>query len=429
MPTPVDAETAARVRGFVLEAVPQWCRAEDIVVQRLYGGISNCIYRCDRARGAAAGTPADATLVVRVIGTGGSVLVDRGVEVRLCVRLGAAGRCPAVHGIFDGGYVTSFVPGRALDRAGCLAHRDDVARELARWHAVDCAAALGPPRLMLWARVQHWAHLLGALPRSPRHDWAAAAAALDAELAPLAAHLDAVGARLVRGALPPVVVCHNDVNPTNIMADDDPAGRPRNPAAPVVFIDLEYAFYNNPLFDIAHHFLDLGGMELDPALVPDPAWQHAFLRTYLAQWAADHPRGEPPVPGGAHRPSHCSGCGCGCGDCGGYAQVDGAGNTSAHADAGDGVDEALLADIAEAAEHWQLAVHLLWGVWALFSAALCEHKDSTSGISHDDEFDFYDFAQLRFDRYVATRLRLGLAPTPLRAYTHSPDDWPAPPSS
>lgn len=409
MPTPVDEETAERVRGYVLEAVPHWCRAADIVVQRLYGGISNCIYRCDRAPGAAAGTPADATVVVRVIGTGGSVLVDRGVEVRLCVRLGAAGRCPAVHGIFDGGYVTSFVPGRALDRAGCLAHRDDIARELARWHAVDCAAALGPPRLMLWARVQHWADLLRAVPPAPRHDWRAAAALLDAELAPLAAHLDAVGARLVRGALPPVAVCHNDVNPTNIMADDDAAGRPRNPAAPVVFIDLEYAFYNNPLFDIAHHFLDLGGMELDPALVPDPAWQRAFLRAYLAQWAADHPRGDRPR---GEPPAHCPFC--------------------AHsappqdAPAPRPVDDALLADIAQAAEHWQLAVHLLWGVWALFSAALCEHKDSTHGISHDDEFDFYDFAQLRFDRYVATRLKLGLPPTPLRAFTHSPQDWPAP---
>lgn len=262
---------------------------------------------------------------------------------------------------------------------------------------------------MLWARVQHWADLLRAVPRSPRHDWAAAAAALDAELAPLAAHLDAVGARLVRGALPPVAVCHNDVNPTNIMADDDADGCPRNPAAPVVFIDLEYAFYNNPLFDIAHHFLDLGGMELDPALVPDPAWQRAFLRTYLAQWAADHPRGEPPAA--------CPFC-----------ATHGSSRTGSSS-VGAEVDEALLADIAEAAEHWQLAVHLLWGVWALFSAALCEHKDSTSGISHDDEFDFYDFAQLRFDRYVATRLKLGLAPTPLRAYTHSPEDWPAPPPS
>ena len=34
------------------------------------------------------------------------------------------------------------------------------------------------------------------------------------------------------------VICHNDANPTNIMADDiDPEhGIPRNPSRPVVFI-------------------------------------------------------------------------------------------------------------------------------------------------------------------------------------------------
>ena len=85
-----------------------------------------------------------------------------------------------------------------------------------------------------------------------------------------------------------------------------------------------------------------------------------------------------------------------------------------------------MEDVLDAAEHWQLAVHLMWGVWALLSAALCEQKNSTEGVSHDDDFDFYDFAQLRFDRYVATRQRLGLPPTPLRAYTHKPSSWPAP---
>ena len=380
MSSSVETDVADRMRGYVLHAIPGWSEPSRIAVKRLLGGVSNSIFRCDREVSSSEPQKGPNTVVVRVIGTGGNALVDRDAEVRLCVRMGSAGRSPEVFGVFNGGYVTEFIPGRSMNRDGCLVHRDDCARELARWHAVDCSETLGTPTLMLWNRVRDWIKLIRSFPNSEKHDWQAAADALEAELDPLAEHLSGVQEKLVGTALPPVVICHNDVNPTNIMADDiDPEkGIPRNPKRPVVFIDLEYAFYNNPLFDVAHHFLDMGGMELDQTLVPNSEWQHAFMRTYLTQWQTDHAE-------------------------------------SSHA-----VDDATIEKILRAAKNWQLAVHYFWAVWAMASTGLAEQNGTS-----DDDFDPYDFAQLRLDRYVETRVSLGLPPSKLRAFTHNPEKWPA----
>jgi len=371
-------DTIDRLRRYVLDAIPGWSEPSKIAVKHLVGGVSNSIYRCDREVSSEPQKGPN-TVILRVIGTGGNLLVDRDVEVRLCVRLGVAGRCPEVYGVFKGGYVTEFLPGRSMERAGCLVHRDHCACEMARWHAVDCSETLGAPRMMLWNRSRDWIKLIRSFPNSEKHNWRAAADALEAELDPLAEHLAGVQEKLVGTTLPAVVMCHNDVNPTNIMADDiDPEkGIPRNPKRAVVFIDLEYSFYNNPLFDIAHHFLDMGGMELDQTLVPDSEWQHAFIRTYLTQWQADHAQSE-------------------------------------------AIDDETIDKILKAAQNWQLAVHYFWAVWAMASTALAEQN----GTSYDD-FDPYDFAQLRLDRYVETRVTLGLPPTKLRAFTHNPENWPA----
>jgi len=235
---------------------------------------------------------------------------------------------------------------------------------------------------MLWKRVEEWIGLLRRSPASKSHDWSALANSLEEELEPLAKHLATVQTKLVGTTLPETVICHNDINPTNIMADDvDPVkGVPRNPKRPVVFIDLEYAFYNNPLFDIAHHFLDMGGMELDENLVPDREWQHEFMRTYLAQWTADHP--ESAVKS----------------------------------------DDATIDSILSAVDNWKLAVHYFWAVWATAAAALAEQRTSDPPVD-DDDFDFYDFGQLRLDRYLETRCSLGLKPTGVSSYSHNPAKW------
>jgi len=77
----------------------------------------------------------------------------------------------------------------------------------------------------------------------------------------------------------PVVFCHNDLTPGNILYD-----RAKLVAGEggIHLIDFEYASYSFRGFDIANHFSEYVGTECDEHLYPDESAQKEFFQQYLA---------------------------------------------------------------------------------------------------------------------------------------------------
>lgn len=68
--------------------------------------------------------------------------------------------------------------------------------------------------------------------------------------------------------------CHNDLLLGNILYDSE-----RNE---VNFIDHEYADYNFAAFDVANHFNEWAGLDVDWSFCPDQNTRKSWIRNYLA---------------------------------------------------------------------------------------------------------------------------------------------------
>jgi len=140
-----------------------------------------------------------------------------------------------------------------------------------------------------------------------------------------------------------VVFCHNDVIRTNVILQCDKA----------CLIDLEYAAPNYATFDIANHFCEFVGAEgvLDyQTWLPTKEWQLEWIMEYLSTREK--------------------------------------GSKVTHKEA-----EVLQTRV----EHFMLAAHLLWAVWAVIQA-----NNSTI------QFDFQDYALQRLKEFKRWKTVLGV---------------------
>lgn len=112
----------------------------------------------------------------------------------------------------------------------------------------------------------------------------------------------------------------------------------------VSFIDYEYAMYNYRGFDIANHFNEYAGFECDYSRYPSKEFQVEWFKIYL-----DQP------------------------------------------DASSKTLETMYHEVSV----FQLASHFYWGVWALVQASIS-----------DIDFDYMDYARLRFDQYYKVKEKL-----------------------
>ncbi|KAJ1670554.1 hypothetical protein GGF38_001444 [Coemansia sp. RSA 25] len=111
----------------------------------------------------------------------------------------------------------------------------------------------------------------------------------------------------------------------------------------VSFIDYEYAMYNYRGFDIANHFNEYAGFECDYSRYPAKSIQLQWFKTYLDQLGHDS-------------------------------------------------SPAALEDMYHEVNLFQLASHFYWGIWALVQASIS-----------DIDFDYMDYARLRFDQYFKVK--------------------------
>ncbi|XP_033217369.1 ethanolamine kinase 1 isoform X2 [Belonocnema kinseyi] len=118
----------------------------------------------------------------------------------------------------------------------------------------------------------------------------------------------------------------------------------------VTFIDFEYTAYNYQAFDIANHFAEFVGTDHpDYSLYPDKNLQKAWLKIYLEAYNKT-----------------------------------------------DNIMEEDVDQLYREVDEFVLLAHFFWGCWALIQS---EH-------SHID-FDFLEYAAMRFDEYFKRKSKLG----------------------
>ncbi|KAJ8388619.1 hypothetical protein AAFF_G00131840 [Aldrovandia affinis] len=150
----------------------------------------------------------------------------------------------------------------------------------------------------------------------------------------------------------PVVFCHNDVQPGNILMleDQDPSSKDK-----LMLIDFEYSSYNYRGFDLGNHFCEWmycythdqwPFFKANMDNYPNREQQLRFIRSYLSE-------------------------------SNGYAGA-------AKPDDRARIEEEMILE----ANRYTLAAHFLWGLWSIIQAKISKI-----------EFGYMDYAQCRFDAY------------------------------
>lgn len=281
------AAEGAKVRVFrALQAVfpAAHFTPNSVICERLTDGATNVLFKCSFEDAAAKTQPKlPPTCLVRFYGRQTERLIDREAEIAIFRFLSAERFFPAFYGAFKGGVVYAFVPGVALTtrsvRQAPIAAA--IAAHVAAWHCALHAECVVPRDD---AFVQRFVRRCRASLQAFGERWTAPAnqAAYDAmqraDVVPSAAAIDAFLAEAVEAARErrfPVVFCHNDLLPGNIVLTPDDR---------VTFIDFEYAAYNFRGFDICNHWVEYAGMTADTCYddsFPDETLQRDWIAAYL----------------------------------------------------------------------------------------------------------------------------------------------------
>ncbi|KAK2718081.1 ethanolamine kinase 1-like isoform X3 [Artemia franciscana] len=315
---------------------PSW-KLENVNVKVFKNGITNKLLgiyeKCD--------TTKEDMILIRVYGSGTSLMIDRQVEIRNIQRLYEAGCGSKLYAIFKNGLAYEYVKGKVLDTASCRSEKvyPHVAEQLAKFHTVPLKINEGTS--ILWDKMrlflslkpskflqeeQQERFLKKVLPKNE----------LEREISLMEGILSKLGS--------PIVFCHNDLLLANILYDAQ--------GCAVSFIDFEYAGPNYMAFDIANHFNEFAGVDtVDYSLYPSDEFQIEWLKVYLRYYKSLKYSSE---------------------------------NISiAH-------EEVTI--LCKHVNLFSLASHFFWALWALVQAT-----QSTI------DFDFLGYAIVRFDEYFSKK--------------------------
>jgi thiamine kinase-like enzyme len=352
--------------------VPGWRGCSVLSATPISGGITNAIYCI--TRGSSADGPSHA--LVRVFGDGSHVFIDRQADNARVAALAARDLGPSLYGTFSNGRVEEWYPGtRPLLPAEMTqsAVSEAIARAVATLHAggADLVTAFGSGEPVLWARITSWLAVLDAkqgnrellrlarsVVASARHlltevtgaVWVRAARARSLAAGDSSDILEAriAGAAAARS----IVFGHNDLLSGNVLVDMAEEAAPSR----VRLIDTEYAAANYLGFEVANHWMECCGFDIDETLYPSAEKRCAFTRAYVRARGIK----EPSLPRHAETVA------------------------------------AFAEELAHAAERFRVASHLWWGVWSLVQAS-----QSSNG-----EFNYEDYGKSRLERAKADVLTL-----------------------
>jgi len=342
------------LKEILKELVEEWkdMKDEDITVKQLTGGVTNTLYRC---RCLKCGKEVDSKgnkpakyVLLRVYGQGSELLIDREKELRLLASLYKCGVGPKLYGSFVNGFVYGYFPGRPLsphDLRSCKLN-ERIAASLGRWHKMELKEECqdrkieesnntnvsSSSRATIWTTIDDWLSLIPAYYNTDEKNQKFKQMDMD-----LIRKEAAILEQELRKLNSPIVFTHNDLLSLNIVYQE------KNDL--LNFIDYEYANYNYRGFDIANHFCEWTGFELDHSKFPNQDQQLQFFKSYLKA-----------------------------------------------ANAGNEPTEEELQKIYEEVNKFVLLSHMFWSIWALVQADI-------SSI----QFDYLQYAADRLKRYFELR--------------------------
>eukprot|EP01104_Vermistella_antarctica_P008374 TRINITY_DN2088_c0_g1_i2.p1 TRINITY_DN2088_c0_g1~~TRINITY_DN2088_c0_g1_i2.p1 ORF type:complete len:355 (+),score=50.93 TRINITY_DN2088_c0_g1_i2:191-1255(+) len=306
LPTDEDKKHALITRVLSVIGPPTWMRfierhplSFDVFsVRELTEGLTNKLFHIRYTE-----EPDHAGVLVRVDGVGSEAVIDRQYEMQTMHQFSLDGRLVA-YGWFQNGSVYGFTKGRPLvvDDVRQTKYCTLIARELAKWHVFKptrsnffapdrkevnpsvvenngCAdkeaVSQAQPRGRIWLTTNRWIGLARKAVGTFSEDKRGGSPLFDldhieAQIGELRRLIDALDE-----AFPPLAecMCHADVNPLNVIYDED--------NETVSFIDFEYCGLNPPEFDIANHFCEWSGFDCRFERMPTTAERMSFLKEYL----------------------------------------------------------------------------------------------------------------------------------------------------
>ncbi|KAH8551020.1 kinase-like domain-containing protein [Umbelopsis sp. PMI_123] len=278
------------------------------------------------------------SVLVRAYGKGSELIIDRKQELMNIITLSAQNLCPPLYARFKNGLVYGYIEG-AVSTVEDMFDAEKakmIATKLARWHKVQPLADSDPTNhedTKLWSTMRKW---LNSVPAQYEDPSTQATFENSVDMEYLKHELKTLSAKL-GGLKSPIVFSHNDLLYGNVIYSQNQA----------FFIDYEYGMLAPRGFDIGNHFNEFAGFECNYDNYPNKAFQMQWFEWYLTASQGSQPTEEE--------------------------------------------KEKLYQEV----EHYSLASHLYWGLWALCQAMIS-----------DIDFSYMDYAVLRFTEYKKRKLQV-----------------------
>ncbi|XP_030762484.1 ethanolamine kinase isoform X1 [Sitophilus oryzae] len=318
----------------VLQEIRPYWQPSRVKFKLLTDGITNKLVGC-RPEDA----PEEETVLVRIYGNKTDLIIDRKAETRNILTLSKQGLAPNLYATFENGLAYRYQPGYTLNKQTV---RDPliyplIARKMAKLHKAK-VEGVENPRPFIWKKLRDFLNLVpeeftnAEKQRRFLELGLPSQSDLNEELICLQKSLEKTET--------PIVFCHNDLLLGNVIYTESEND--------VTFIDYEYAAFNYQPFDIANHFAEFAGIDLDNTdyknNFPSKEFQKEWIEVYLQEFFGIEP------------------------------------------------NENEIEELYVKVTKFVLVSHMLWGVWGLIQA---EHSSI--------DYDYMKFAKIRFTEYFTRK--------------------------
>ncbi|XP_050453294.1 choline/ethanolamine kinase isoform X2 [Cataglyphis hispanica] len=249
---PEMRDTAARICRDYLHGVWKYVTAQNIILKRISGGLSNWLYNIQLPEGTIPIRGEPRQVLLRLYGQihGEKALEGLITESVIFTLLSERRLGPRLHGVFPGGRIEEYIPARPLltKELADFTLSSLIAEKIGQIHTMQIPISKEPN--WIWDTMNNWLIIATDILENIED--------IDIQ------HLDNINAikyinleyeinwlkNLVMQQKYPVTFCHNDMQEGNILLRQNT----RKPE--LVLIDFEYCSYNYRGFDIANHFAE-----------------------------------------------------------------------------------------------------------------------------------------------------------------------------
>ncbi|KAK4467937.1 hypothetical protein MN116_008544 [Schistosoma mekongi] len=363
---------------------PTWLK-EYTKTQILEEGLSNIVIRFDHDNQ----KDENKTILMRIRRKFSDYITNRWDEIKHMYILHELGSEQELYGIFQNGLVYSFIKGSTInvDDFSVPKYSELIIDQLARLHSLptkETMQRLLPnesnneqlcTRPVLFSTIRNW---IENLPTGYSDKRKSERLKNEFPSKPFLLNELAYLERLLKNAISPVVLCHNDLLAGNIVVSPD--------GKSVHFIDFEYCGFNHAAFDIGNHFCEFAGINVNYDKYPTKEYQQMWISRYLKAknyYERQFNRNEI---------SH-----------NGFSSITTFNVSSSYSKNSNDQDyhnnnydnDSLLEKWLIEVNNFALSAHLFWGVWAVVLS-----------IQEENKFDYLSYGISRINQYYTMKEHL-----------------------